>query len=210
MYNLENAVAGPSSGAAATASNWKFSFGGDAPDDDDDEDGEGDEGDGDDEEEGAGAAVDRDDELENAFISLDMARAIFEKMDGDEAKQKRADVHKLLGEVAQESEQFDNAVNEYQAALDILTAILPPYNRALSELHMLIALALENLPDSIDKAVKHAELAKDVLLHKIEQLDKLQDKTEKDTKEIADIKDLMGDLDMKVRMNRVKMRYPGC
>jgi hypothetical protein len=70
---------------------------------------------------------------------------------------------------------------------------------------MLIALALDNLPDSVDKAVKHAELAKDVLLLKIEQLDKLEKKTEKDAKEIADIKDLMGDLDMKVRATQPRI-----
>lgn len=98
LIPAESAVAGPSSVTAPTAANWKFSFGGDEPDD---------EGEGDQEEEGEEddgvAGVDRDDELEDAFNVLDMARAIFAKMDGNEAKQKRADVHKLLGEVAQES-----------------------------------------------------------------------------------------------------------
>ena len=100
------------------------------------------------------------------------------------------------------SGHFDNAVSEYTSALDILTQILPPYNRSLSELHMLIALALDFVPDSIDRAVSHAEKAKAVLLLKLEQLEGIKDeeKTDKDKKEITDIKELMGDVDMKVSL----------
>lgn len=97
-------------------------------------------------------------------------------------------------------------MTEYQSALDILKEILPPHNRALSELHMLIALALDNLPDSVDRAVKHAKMAKDVLLLKIEHLETSENQTDKDVKEIADIKDLMGDLDMKVSARRMSKR----
>lgn len=64
---------------------------------------------------------------------------------------------------------------------------------------MLIALALDFIPDSVDRAVDHAEKAKAVLLLKLEQLEKIEEKSEKDQKEIVDIKELMGDVDMKVR-----------
>ncbi|KAK4049194.1 DNA-dependent ATPase mgs1 [Microbotryomycetes sp. JL201] len=188
-------AAGSSSAAAGPSSNRNFSFGGDGPDDEDENEDE----EGDDEQEEEAAAVDRDDELEAAFGVLDMARTIYEKMDTEDAKVKRADVHKLLGEVAQESAQFENAVEEYTSALDILQNVLPPYDRALSELHMLCALALDFLPDSVSRAVKHAERAKDVLLLKLAQLEKAEHKTERDNKEIADIKDLLGDIeDLKV------------
>lgn len=63
---------------------------------------------------------------------------------------------------------------------------------------MLIALALDFIPDSVDRAVNHAEKAKAVLLLKLEQLEKIEDKSDKDQKEIVDIKELMGDVDMKV------------
>ncbi|KAK4055843.1 hypothetical protein OIO90_003098 [Microbotryomycetes sp. JL221] len=190
------AAAGPSSAAAGPSTSRNFSFGGDGPEDDE----EGEEQDGDDEEdeEGAGDTLDRDDELETAFSVLDMARTIYSKMQSDEAKLKLADVHKLIGEVAQESAQFDNAVTEYSAALAILKAMLPPYDRALSELHMLCALAYDFLPDSTSRAVKHAEQAKDVLLLKLDHLEKVEPQTEKETKEIDDIKDLMGALDEKI------------
>ncbi|KAM0786536.1 hypothetical protein ACM66B_001993 [Microbotryomycetes sp. NB124-2] len=192
----QNAAGSSSAAAAGPSTSRNFSFGGDAPDDEDDEDGEGE--DDDDEDDEGVAAVDRDDELEAAFGVLDMARTIYEKMDTKEAKLKRADVHKLLGEVAQESAQFENAVEEYTSALTILQTVLPPYDRALSELHMLCALALDFLPDSVSRAVKHAERAKDVLLLKLAHLEKTENKTERDVKEIADIKDLLGDVDMKI------------
>lgn len=244
----ENAVAGPSSSGTAgaaqplSASSWKFSFGGDGPDEDEEE-GEGggddeEDGQGDEEEEGGGGGgVDRDDELESAFAALEQARIIFSKVEGDEAKIKVAEVHKLLGEVEQESSaflslspflsrrsltltslarslvpkgHFDNAVLEYTSSLSLLSAILPPYNRSLSELHMLIALALDFIPDSVDRAVEHAEKAKAVLLLKLEQLEGLskEERGEKDEKEMTDIRELMGDVDMKVRLSLLSCRSP--
>lgn len=95
------------------------------------------------------------------------------------------------------SEQFEEAVTEYTASLKILTAILPPYNRSLSEIHMLIALALDFVPDAIDRAVSHAEQARDILLLKIDQLKRIGKRSDKDEREIIDITELMGDVEMK-------------
>ena len=43
-----------------------------------------------------------EDDLETAFMMLDTARAIYEKVEGDEAKMKVAEIHRLLGDVASE------------------------------------------------------------------------------------------------------------
>lgn len=96
------------------------------------------------------------------------------------------------------SAQFDNAVAEYTVALSVLSSIVPPYSRALSELHMLIALALDFVPDAVSRAVDHAEKARAVLLLKVKQLEEVEGKGERDLKEIQDIMELMGDVDMKV------------
>lgn len=95
-------------------------------------------------------------------------------------------------------EQFENATAEYSAALSILEARLPPYHRQLSELHMLIALALDFVPDAVGRAVEHAEKAKQVLLLKVAQLEGLKSPTETDKKEAGQIRELIGDVDMKV------------
>lgn len=65
---------------------------------------------------------------------------------------------------------------------------------------MLIALAYDNVVDAVDRAVKHAETAKSILLAKVAQLESLETKSDKDEREIVDIKELMGDLDNKVSM----------
>lgn len=88
-------AAGPSSGNAAV--NHKFHFGSDDPDDDDE---------GEEEEEAEEEDQESvDDLLETAFQMLDIARTIYEKQDNptDAIRQKLADVHRLLGDVATES-----------------------------------------------------------------------------------------------------------
>ncbi|GAA5926342.1 Hif1p [Sporobolomyces koalae] len=202
-----NATAGPSSTA--------FHFGGDGEDEDDEEEEPNPQ-----EQDGP---EDDEDDFEAAFQVLDIARKtleleidnldqlISELQDDNERKpvkvqerrtrkEKLADVHKLLGDVATESEQFENAVEEYSSALSILTKILPPSDRQLSQHHMLIALALEFLPNQIGRAVSHAEKAKSVLVLRLQQLESKPDdnKTDKDKREIVDINELLGDVDNKI------------
>ncbi|BGP25723.1 histone-binding protein [Rhodotorula toruloides] len=222
------ATAASSSTAAASAgpSNPNFHFGGDAEDAEDEERGDGDadegeDGEGDGEGDDGAAGGDREDDLESAFQMLDLARTILSneidavekeleedagerKEELEEKRRKRkeklAEVHRLLGDVATESEQFDNAVEEYTSALSILSHLLPPYDRALSELHMLTALALEFVPNATSRAVAHAEKAKSVLVAKLDELERVPDdeREDKTRREIEDIKGLMGDVDMKI------------
>jgi len=143
-------------------------------------------------------------EIKNNNINTEKEK---EKID---KKSKLAQVHRLLGDVATESEQFDSAVSEYSSSLDILTQTLPRWDRHLSELHMLIALALEFTPNGLQRAISHAEKAKSVLVLRLRELEKKITNTssenengeegEKDKKEILDIKDLMGDVDNKVNL----------
>lgn len=69
---------------------------------------------------------------------------------------------------------------------------------------MLIALAYDFIPDSVDRAVSHAEQSKAVLLLKLKELEEVEEskRSETEKREIVDIKELMGDLDMKVRSAR--------
>ncbi|KDE07400.1 hypothetical protein MVLG_02267 [Microbotryum lychnidis-dioicae p1A1 Lamole] len=188
------------------AASWKFSFGGDAEDeDDDDEEG----AEGDDDEDGGDEAmmVDRDDELEGAYSAFEMVRAIWSR-DNDGSKEtqiKIAEAQRMCGEVERESEKFDLAIKEYESALAILTSVLEPSNRTLSELHMLIALAYDMIPDSVPQAVHHAEQSKAVLLTKLAELEKVQKEggdagtgDDRVEKEIVDIKELIGELEEKI------------
>lgn len=93
----DNAEAGPSTALASSAA---FHFGGDAEDEDDEEEEEGDDDEEEGDEQGGG---DREDDLETAFLMLDTARAIWEKVDTEEGKAKLAEAHRMLGDVASES-----------------------------------------------------------------------------------------------------------
>ncbi|GAA6025526.1 hypothetical protein JCM11491_000526, partial [Sporobolomyces phaffii] len=204
-----NANAGPSNAA--------FSFSGDADDDDDDE--------GENERDGEGEDGGPDDDFEQAFVVLDMARRTIElelerlereiadhKEDQDATaaradldkvtvtrKETLAEVHRLLGDVATESEQFENAVEEYSAGLSILTQTRPPSDRILSEQHMMLALALEFLPDQTPRAVSHAEKAKSVLVVRLRELEAKDTAaiTERERKEVQDLKELIVDVENK-------------
>ncbi|BGP41166.1 hypothetical protein JCM10449v2_005137 [Rhodotorula kratochvilovae] len=235
-----SAAAGPAastSSAAAGPSNPKFHFGGDGEDDDgaeggDDEEEEGEGGEEHEGDESAAPGADREDDLESAFQALEVARTILQReVDAAESalacareeagkdalvaerrakKEKLADVHRLLGDVATESEQFDAAVDEYSAALSALTPVLAPHDRALSELHMLIALALDFVPEATARAVAHAEKAKGVLLLRLAELERVPEKEREDKarREIDDIKSLMGDVDMKIEDLRTVPEAP--
>ncbi|GAA5884722.1 hypothetical protein JCM16303_005246 [Sporobolomyces ruberrimus] len=219
--NPNGATSSTNANATAGPSNAAFHFGGDAEDEEDEEEGEG-EREGED-----GEEEEKEDDFEAAFVALDMARRIIEveverleremkevkaedgAKEGKEAKEKEkvvrqeklAEIHRLLGDVSTESEHFDEAVEEYSSALSILTKIRPPSDRQLSEQHMLIALALEFAPGNpIERAVSHAEKAKGVLVLKLGELERKEEaeKTDKDKKEIENLKELIVDVSNKI------------
>lgn len=110
-------------------------------------------------------------------------------------------------------EQFENAVEEYSSSLSILTKLRQPSDRLLSEQHMLIALALEFIPNQLNRSISHAEKSKSVLVLRLKELEtKVQsggggdvdgdkENQEKDLKEIKDLKELIKDVDDKVRFD---------
>ncbi|GAA5949096.1 hypothetical protein JCM3765_004010 [Sporobolomyces pararoseus] len=235
-----SAAAGPSTTTTSTSA--AFHFGGDGDDYDEEEGQDEGEGEGEEEEEkeddfeSAFVALDlarrsielEVDRLEQEIKNLTSTTTTtdtdtdttkkkkkVEEIEKDkiEKKEKLAQVHRLLGDVATESEQFENAVEEYSSALSILTNLRSPLDRVLSEQHMLIALALEFIPNQLNRSINHAEKSKSVLVMRLKELenkvqqqkqgegkdDKDEDKeNEKDLKEIQDLKELIKDVDDKI------------
>jgi HAT1-interacting factor 1 len=98
-----------------------------------------------------------------------------------------------------DSEQFESAVEEYSSALSILSKTRSPSDRILSEQHLMIALALEFIPDQTSRSVSHAEKAKSVLVLRLNELESKGDEAdEKEKKEIQNLKELIVDVDNKV------------
>ena len=90
--------------------------------------------------------------------------------------------------------------------------MLPPHSRRLADAHLRLGLALEFHPDTQQRAEseQHIAMAKRVLQKRITALegderpdndDSLKQMSDDDAeREIADVRELVGDLDVKVRV----------
>lgn len=106
------------------------------------------------------------DDLELAWENLDVARLIFSNQKGDDKKLRLADVHLALGDVSLESENFDQAVKDYNEALNIKLQISPDACRELAEAHFKLGLALE-YSEQVEDAIIHVQAAMDALMTRL-------------------------------------------
>lgn len=171
--------------------------------DDDDEDEEDDEAD-------AGNTADED--FETAWDILDVARLIFEKGEDDKSKLNLADVHLCLGDVSLETEKFNEALSDYEKAIEIKQSVLEDDNRELAEAHYKYALALEFSTEKADQALPELQKAVNVLKKRISNLEagkddgkgkgkgKATDVDEKALEEIKEINELIPDMELKVAL----------
>ncbi|KAG0277178.1 hypothetical protein BGZ95_006370 [Linnemannia exigua] len=199
------AVTGSSSSSAP--SNPRFVFEGDEDDDEDEEEGE------DGQEGGAeGGEGDDQDDFAVAWDVLDLARVLFHRMGTEEALLKLGDVHIALGDVSLESENFEQAVNDYREAITIKEARLEPDDRQLAEAHYKLALALEYSPNESALAQEHIHKASNVLKDRIQKLNGLLasgkgkaravDASENETKmaaELVELHELVGEMEQKTQ-----------
>ncbi|KAJ3035083.1 hypothetical protein HK097_004296 [Rhizophlyctis rosea] len=120
-------------------------------------------------EEAAGDEEGEDEDLGLAWEILDLARMIFEKAPSKENKQQLADVHILLGDISLESEMFEQAISEFEIAVEMKESYLAPNNRQLAEANWKLGLALEyskKFPEAIEsfkKALAALEAKRDAL-----------------------------------------------
>lgn len=188
-----------------------------------------DDDDDDDAEEGEEAEA-ADDDFETAWDILDIARVIFEKGEDKNTQLKLADVHLCLGDVSLETgkitsffflkknnkylnlfpipvEKFNEALTDYEKAIEIKKSVLEEDNRELAEAHYKYALALEFSSDRAEQALPELQKAVSVLKKRIETLEagegkgkgkQESDLSKKALDEIAEIKELIPDMELKV------------
>ncbi|CAE6480984.1 unnamed protein product [Rhizoctonia solani] len=160
--------AGSSSDSKTQPGNARIHFG-DGPSSDD-EDGVGDEtvdtaaGDlSEVKEEGEGGEEQDEDEPEDDFNAawdvLDLARAYYDKQEGDDMKLKLSEAYMSLGDVSLETEKFEQAISDYTCGLSIKTQLLPFYSRQVCEAHYRLALVLDLTPDKLSEGARHIEQA---------------------------------------------------
>ncbi|EIM23945.1 hypothetical protein WALSEDRAFT_55852 [Wallemia mellicola CBS 633.66] len=166
---------------------------------------------------------DDDDDFGAAWEVADLAKVIYQKLEGDDNKLSLADSHMLLGDIALELETFDEAAAEYKNSLDIKQSILNEHSRVLAEAHFKLAISYELVPGhkKREDALVHVKQAKDVLQGRLDDLKKrvesgapVEEAKEGDTpairerverlavddanKHIQDISELIQDLTLKI------------
>ncbi|KAL4252106.1 Nuclear Autoantigenic Sperm-associated Protein [Abortiporus biennis] len=102
-----------------------------------------------------------EDDFNAAWEVLDLARAIFEKKQGedDEVQLKLADTFITLGDVSLETEKFDQAITDYTAGLTIKTELLPQSSRQIAEAHYKLSIVLDLSAGRLAESIEHAEKA---------------------------------------------------
>ncbi|KAJ2616673.1 hypothetical protein H4S08_000675 [Coemansia sp. RSA 1365] len=135
------------------------------------------------------------DDFAAAWDILDLARVIQEKESDSKTRLKYAETLMLLGDVSMESENFAQAVNDFNAALNVKLQYLDDDNRELAELYYKVALAHEYNNDT----AKALDLMKDVqriLGNRLKNLE-MSDKPE-DKEDATSLKEVLEDVAAKV------------
>lgn len=123
-----------------------------------------------------------EDDFNAAWEVLDLARAIYEKQEGDdEVRLKLADIYISLGDVSLEtgtplrilrfldagnspflfasSEKFEQAISDYEAGLELKVELLPQSSRQIAEAHYKLAIVLDLSSGQLSESIAHAEKA---------------------------------------------------
>ncbi|KZT07474.1 uncharacterized protein LAESUDRAFT_651243 [Laetiporus sulphureus 93-53] len=101
-----------------------------------------------------------EDDFNAAWEVLDLARAIYEREQDDDAiKLKLADTFIALGDVSLETEKFDQAITDYTEALKLKAELLPQSSRQIAEAHYKMSIVLDLTSGRLSDAITHAERA---------------------------------------------------
>ncbi|KAI0339484.1 hypothetical protein BDW22DRAFT_599992 [Trametopsis cervina] len=102
-----------------------------------------------------------EDDFNAAWEVLDLARALYEKRqdEDDEIKLKLADTYIFLGDVSLETEKFDQAIQDYEAGLNLKLELLPQSSRQIAEAHYKLSIVLDLSSGRLQDSIAHAEKA---------------------------------------------------
>ncbi|XP_043280072.1 protein HGV2 [Venturia canescens] len=126
-----------------------------------------------DEEEDPGRGID----LQVAWEVLELAKIVFTKR-GEAGLKHLAETHRLLGEVAMESDNPQGAIADLEGALVLLEKIEPVEPRALADIHYQLGLA-HSLANDFDASIKQFTEATNLLETRIKQLENTPEPTVK-------------------------------
>ncbi|XP_074008963.1 nuclear autoantigenic sperm protein isoform X1 [Numenius arquata] len=139
--------------------------------------------------------------LELAWDMLELAKVIYKRQETKEAQLHAAQAHLKLGEVSIESENYTQAIEEFQACLALQQKYLEAHDRLLAESHYQLALAY-HYNSQFDEAVlqfgKSVEVIDKRLAMLTERIKKAESGSPEDEKEIEELKGLLPEIKEKI------------
>ncbi|XP_006839768.1 PREDICTED: nuclear autoantigenic sperm protein [Chrysochloris asiatica] len=138
--------------------------------------------------------------LELAWDMLDLAKIIFKRQETKEAQLYAAQAHLKLGEVSVESENYVQAVEEFQACLNLQEQYLEAHDRLLAETHYQLGLAY-GYNSQYDEAVTQFSKSIEVIEKRMAVLNDQKEAEESPTeyeKEIEELKELLPEIREKI------------
>ncbi|ELK06105.1 Nuclear autoantigenic sperm protein [Pteropus alecto] len=139
--------------------------------------------------------------LELAWDMLDLAKIIFKRQETKEAQLYAAQAHLKLGEVSVESENYVQAVEEFQACLNLQEQYLDAHDRLLAETHYQLGLAY-GYNSQYDEAVAQFSKSIEVIEKRMavlnEQMKEAEGSPIEYEKEIEELKELLPEIREKI------------
>ncbi|XP_058536482.1 nuclear autoantigenic sperm protein isoform X2 [Ochotona princeps] len=139
--------------------------------------------------------------LELAWDMLDLAKIIFKRQETKEAQLYAAQAHLKLGEVSVESENYIQAIEEFQACLNLQQQYLEAHDRLLAETHYQLGLAYA-YNSQYDEAVEQFSRSIEVIEKRMavlnEQMKEAEGSPAEYEKEIEELKELLPEIREKI------------
>ncbi|XP_004872993.1 nuclear autoantigenic sperm protein isoform X1 [Heterocephalus glaber] len=139
--------------------------------------------------------------LELAWDMLDLAKIIFKRQETKEAQLYAAQAHLKLGEVSVESENYIQAVEEFQACLTLQEQYLEAHDRLLAETHYQLGLAYgynSQYDEAVAQFSKSIEVIEKRMVVLNEQIKEAEGSSTEYEKEIEELKELLPEIREKI------------
>ncbi|XP_074077662.1 nuclear autoantigenic sperm protein isoform X2 [Macrotis lagotis] len=139
--------------------------------------------------------------LELAWDMLDLAKIIFKRQDTKESQLNAAQAHLKLGEVSVESENYSQAIEEFQACLALQQKYLEAHDRLLAETHYQLGLAYSynsQYSEAVSQFTKSVEVIEKRLDMLNERIKAAEAPSAEDEKEVEELKELLPEIKEKI------------
>lgn len=145
--------------------------------------------------------------LQLAWEMIELSKSIYKRGELEDSNLKQAECMVKLGEIGLETEQYVQAVSDFQECITILESVVEPSSRRLAETHYQMALA-HGYNEAFDDAISQFQRAISIIELKITELNSFihqsagnevtEEALEAARKELEDLQNLIPDIKIKI------------